>query len=101
MENMAWSRINASELCSQACRSRVIGFGQPGFFTMRSHTRVITLPQDIAFYEHFWRVFGCGLVWNLVYKRSWGFLELFFLSSVGIQVPSNPSGQIKSEQLNH
>ena len=78
MENMAWSRINASELCSQACRSRVIGFGQPGFFATHAHTRVIALPQDIAFYEHFCHVFGCGLGRNLVYKRSWGFLELFF-----------------------
>lgn len=47
-------------------------------FTTHSHTRVIALPQDIALYEPFCCVFECGLCRNLVYKRSWGFLELFF-----------------------
>jgi len=94
MVSMAWSQIYASELCSRACRGRVIGFGQPGFFATHSHTRVIALPKDIALYEPFCWVFECGLGRNLVYKRSWGFLELIFHSNVSTQVPSNLSGHI-------
>ena len=44
--------------------------------------RYIALQPYLAFYEPFCGVFGYRSGWNLLEKRSWGFLELFYGAAV-------------------